>query len=428
MISYIVVHFEERGLNIEESIRYDKFEDNYILIVNINYFSCPEHKKVIIMKQDLLELLIDIFKSSGYNVIISSQYDIFVEKNGHKAYVMCALSPDYEEIKSFSEKIKGCTGIYVITQKTSGELDDYAAELGIYIWDRDELALQIGRAVLANMERKSRDYQIESEFSSKAYQEQETSVPESAKPEWKEESFEQEPCSAGGLVPLQEVSRETERVSFGSRNLSPVEERKPLKRLENSEASIVEQYEMLNIQSVEPKISKDQAIIIAKPYLSSPKDAILKFVPFWKYSYSVEAEKRFRSKVMSITGEGKGLLNALNKSKENMDIEGLGIPTRIPAVQYEVKRPNVDKKQAEKVLLDVIIQENTREMRFNNLEGQAVIYEHKSISPRVDDIELDMDLVYIPVWEVKGKRNSLEINAYNASVLEEPIDEDAEFL
>ena len=146
------------------------------------------------------------------------------------------------------------------------------------------------------------------------------------------------------------------------------------------------------------------------------------------YSYSVEAEKRFRSKVVNITGEGKGFLNALNKSKENMDIEGLGTPTRIPAVQYEVKRPNVDKKQAEKILLDFIIQENTREMRFNNLEGQAVIYEQKNISPRADEVELNMDLVYVPVWEVKGKRNSLEINAYNASILEEPVDEDAEFV
>ncbi|MPN26707.1 hypothetical protein SDC9_174132 [bioreactor metagenome] len=111
-----------------------------------------------------------------------------------------------------------------------------------------------------------------------------------------------------------------------------------------------------------------------------------------------------------------------------MEIEGLGIPTRIPAVEYEVKRPNVDKKQAEKIILDLIIQENTRELRFNNLEGQAVIYEQKSVSPKADEIELSLDLVYIPVWEVKGKRNSLEINAYNSSVLEEPMDEDAEFL
>jgi len=380
------------------------------------------------MNQDLLEILVDIFKSSGYNVIISSQSDIRVEKNGHQAYVMCALKPDYEEIKSFSEKIDACTGIYVMTQKISGKLNDYAAELGIYIWDRDELALQIGRAVLANMERKSSACQNESEIPLKESQNHVETAPELAGENWGE-NFKQELYSDGKLVPLQDMSRETEKISFEPRNLlKSVEERKTLKRLENDEVSRIKPYDMLNIQSVEPKISKDQAIIIAKPYLSSPKDVILKFVPFWKYSYSVEAEKRFRSKVMSITGEGGGYLNALNKSKENIDIEGFGTPTRIPAVQYEVKRPNVDKKQAEKILLSIIIQENTREMRFNNLEGQAIIYEQKSISPKANEIELDMDLVYIPVWEVKGKRNSLEINAYNASVLEEPIDEDAEFL
>ncbi|AKB75834.1 hypothetical protein MSLAZ_2573 [Methanosarcina lacustris Z-7289] len=380
------------------------------------------------MNQDLLEILVDIFKSSGYNVIISSQSDIRVEKNGHQAYVMCALKPDYEEIKSFSEKIDACTGIYVMTQKISGKLNDYAAELGIYIWDRDELALQIGRAVLANMERKSSACQNESEIPLKESQNHVETAPELAGENWGE-NFKQELYSDGKLVPLQDTSRETEKISFEPRTLlKSVEERKTLKRLENDEVSRIEPYDMLNIQSVEPKISKDQAIIIAKPYLSSPKDVILKFVPFWKYSYSVEAEKRFRSKVMSITGEGGGYLNALNKSKENIDIEGFGTPTRIPAVQYEVKRPNVDKKQAEKILLSIIIQENTREMRFNNLEGQAIIYEQKSISPKANEIELYMDLVYIPVWEVKGKRNSLEINAYNASVLEEPIDEDAEFL
>lgn len=380
------------------------------------------------MNQDLLEIIVDIFKSSGYNVIISNQSDIRVEKNGHQAYVMCALKPDYEEIKYFSEKIDACTGIYVMTQKISGKLNDYAAELGIYVWDRDELALQIGRAVLANMERKSSAYQTESEIPLKESQNQVETAPELTG-ENRGENFKQELYSDGKLVPIQEISRETEKISFEPRTLQkPVEERKPLKRLENDEVSRIEPYDMLNIQSVEPRISKDQAIIIAKPYLSSPKDVLLKFVPFWKYSYSVEAEKRFRSKVMSITGEGKGFLNALNKSKENIEIEGIGIPTRIPVVQYEVKRPNVDKKQAEKILLDIIIQENTREMRFNNLEGQAIIYEQKSISPKADEIELDMDLVYIPVWEVKGKRNSLEINAYNASVLEEPIDEDAEFL
>jgi hypothetical protein len=404
----------------------------YISGVNINYFSCAGYKKVRIMKQDLLEILVDIFKSSGYNVTISSQCDILVEKNGHQAYVRCALQPDCEEIKAFSEKRGDCTGVYVMTQKGSEELIDYATELGIYIWDRDELALQIGRAVLVNLEQKSKISYSKPEIPPANETQEPYRQPafELSVENRKLEEFRRKPYSNGELLPLQNQQSETEKISFENRSLTQgFEGRKSIRKPEQVEVPEIESYEMLNIQSVEPRISKNQAVIIAKPYISNPKDAILKFVPFWKYRYNVDSEKRFRSKVLSIAGKGKGFLNALNKSREEMEVEGLGAPTRIPAaVQYELKRPNVDRKQAEKILLGLIIEENTREIRFNNTEGQAVIYEHGSISPRYEEIQLDMELVYIPVWEVKGKRNSLEINAYNAKVLEEPVDEDAEFL
>jgi len=387
---------------------------------------------VRIMKQDLLEILIDIFKSSGYNVTISSQCDILVEKNGHRAYVRYALQPDCEEIKAFSKKIGDCTGIYVMTQKGSEELIDYATELGIYVWDRDKLALQIGRAVLVNLEQVPKISYSEPEILPANETRNPYSQPAFELPveSWKlKEEFGEEPFFNGELLPLKNQQLEVEKISFENRSLAQsYKGRKNLRKPEQVEVPEAESYEMLNIQSVEPRISKNQAMIIAKPYISNPKDAILKFVPFWKYRYSVEAEKRFRSKVLSITGKGKGFLNALNKSKEEMKVEGLAAPTRIPAVKYELKRPNLDKKQAEKILLGLIIEENTREIRFNNTEGQAVIYEHRSISPRSEEIQLDMELVYIPFWEVKGNRNSLEINAYNAKVLEGPIDEDAEFL
>ncbi|MFY1113391.1 MAG: hypothetical protein AB3K77_17185 [Methanosarcinaceae archaeon] len=388
-----------------------------------------------IMKQDLLEILVDIFKSSGYSVTISNPCDILVEKNGHKAFVRCTLQPDYREIKAFSDEIDNSTGIYVITQKTTGELNDYAAELGVYVWDRDELALQIGRAVLANMERKETVPLQDSETPEKVEEEVPAHFNE-VPGDLTMDSGEAENESpilrtdfSNGLVPLQEMQAEEEKTYFvpGSAPKTP-EERNPSKKHEHIEVPKVDSYDILNIKSVEPGISKEQAIIIAKPYLSNPKDAILKFVPFWKYSYNVESEKRFRSKVLSITGEGKGFLNALNKTKEDIELEGLESPTRIPAVVYEVKRTNVNKQQAEKLLLDEIIEENTREMRFNNTEGQAIVYEQRSVKPKHEDIELELELVYIPVWEVKGKRNSLEINAYNAEVLEAPVDEDAEFV
>ncbi len=383
------------------------------------------------MKQDLLEILVDIFKSSGYNVIISSQCDILVEKNGHQAYVRCTLQPDFGEIKDFSEKIGDCTGIYVMTQKTSGDIIDYATELGIYLWDRDELALQIGRAVLVNMEQKNNCY---SELETSKTNEALNLLGEPASELYIESRKAEEEVVQGSYFSREVVSLQTQplvaEVIPLEANYLPrtYEMKRDSNNLGQDEVSEPDSYEMLNIQSVEPKISKDQVLIIAKPYLSNPKDAILKFVPFWKYKYNVEAEKKFRSKVLSIVAEGKGFLNALNKSREEIEVEGLGTPTRIPAVEYELKRPNVDKKLAEKLLIDLIIQENTREMRFNNLEGQAIIYEHRSIKPKPEEIELKMELVYIPVWEVKGKRNSVEINAYNAKILEEPIDEDAEFV
>lgn len=384
-----------------------------------------------IMKQDLLEILGDIFKSSGYNVTICSQSDILVEKNGHQAYIRCTLQPDRKEIKAFSEKIGDCTGIYVMTEKGSEELFDYAAEFGIYVWDRDELALQIGRSVLVNLERKSKVSYSEPRIlpANEARDPYRQPALELVKNWNPEEELRQESYPNGEILPSQSQQIETDKLSFENQfGIQGFEEREDLRKSERVEVSDIESYEMLNIQSVEPRISKKQAMIIAKPYLSSPRDAILKFVPFWKYKYSVEAEKRFRSKVLSIAGKGKGFLNALNKSKEEMEVEGLAAPTRIPAVQYELKRPIVDKKQAEKILLDSIIEENTREIRFNNTEGQAVIYEHRSISPKSEEIQLDLELVYIPIWEVKGKRDSLEINAYNAKIPEKPVDEDVEFL
>lgn len=401
------------------------------------------------MKQDLLEILVDIFKSCGYNVTKSSPCDILVEKNGHQAYVRCALRPDYDEIKVFSEMIEGCTGIYVMTQKTPGDLIDYAAELGIHIWDRDELALQIGRVVLLNMEQKAKSPCSESETQLINEISDSSRKPafelRAAEKRKSEEALRKKPYFRENLAPLQNQPLKAEKVFSETRSPTwdyeewkksaefeqveqQVEKQVEQQVEQQAELSKVDSYEMLNINSVEPKVSKDQAIIVAKPYISNPKDAVLKFVPFWKYKYNVEVEKKFRSRVLSIDGEGKGLLNALNKSREEMKIEGFGVPTRVPAVQYEVKRPNIDRKQAQKIILDLIIEENTREMRFNNMEGQAIIYEVRSLSPRPEEVELDIELVYIPVWEVKGKRNSLEINACNAKVLEQPMDEDAEFL
>jgi hypothetical protein len=48
--------------------------------------------------------------------------------------------------------------------------------------------------------------------------------------------------------------------------------------------------------------------------------------------------------------------------------------------------------------------------------------------PSMDDIRFKIDLVYVPIWEVKGARNSVEINAYTQEILTNPVDDDVEFM
>ncbi|MGM0771976.1 MAG: hypothetical protein ACQESU_10300, partial [Halobacteriota archaeon] len=60
--------------------------------------------------------------------------------------------------------------------------------------------------------------------------------------------------------------------------------------------------------------------------------------------------------------------------------------------------------------------------------GEAMISEHKLFKPSMDDIRFNIELVYVPIWEVNGSRNSVEINAYTQEVLTNPVDDDVEFI
>lgn len=87
-----------------------------------------------------------------------------------------------------------------------------------------------------------------------------------------------------------------------------------------------------------------------------------------------------------------------------------------------------DQQEAETTLLSEIIEEYTKDVRFSNVVREAMISEHKIFKPTADDIRFNIELVYVPIWEVKGSRNSIEINAYTQKILTEPVDDDVEFI
>ncbi len=65
---------------------------------------------------------------------------------------------------------------------------------------------------------------------------------------------------------------------------------------------------------------------------------------------------------------------------------------------------------------------------MDEVKGDAIISESKTLAPLEKEIKLTINIVYIPVWEIQGKQNTIDINAYDGHILETPVDDDAEFV
>ena len=68
----------------------------------------------------------------------------------------------------------------------------------------------------------------------------------------------------------------------------------------------------LELHAAPLKLTRDRAAAMGKPHVQTVQAVVLKLVPFWRYSYSLKVEKKYRSKIISISGEGVSYLNALN--------------------------------------------------------------------------------------------------------------------
>jgi len=88
---------------------------------------------------------------------------------------------------------------------------------------------------------------------------------------------------------------------------------------------------------------------------------------------------------------------------------------------------NMLRSSKEKVL-DAIILKHSNKMKVDEVKGDTIVSESKTLSPLKNEIDLVINIVYIPVWEIQGKQNTIDINAYDGHTLETPVDDDAEFV
>ena len=376
------------------------------------------------MKQGLLQILRDIFSSSGYNVTESYRYDMVAEKNGYKTLIKLSAHPDYTDIKNFADQVNDGTGLYVATHTMADDLYQYATECKLVVWDRDDVALQIGKAVLADIEGTTADLELmppvdqqastqttsagfgndslfgmfgQSDVADKTPTSPEpVPTPQPNTPQWSGNIFAQ-----------------TEPVQSPPVQSTPAQPSPPM---------------TLNLHATPLNVSKEHAINIARQHVGIVDKVSLKFVPFWKYEYSISVEQQYKSKIIDISGDGVGCLNALNGNNEVLELKEVYDSIEVPDETYEVKGPTLTRDEANSELLERIIDEHTEDIRFDAMSGDAIISEHKRFKPSAEDVNLELDLVYLPIWELNGRKNSVEISGYNAEVLCNPVDEDVEFM
>lgn len=417
------------------------------------------------MKQDLVRILKDIFTSAGYSAADSYQHDLVAEKNGQKTYIKFANHSDIAEVNSFINMLNDGEGLYVITGKADRDLLQHAQNAGLRVWSRDDVALQIGKAVLADIEGSAGELDLlggpvkktvskvdevaqmainaifgggsvkeeflEPETSLMARMSQRSErvverVPERMPEREPERAVEREPEWTQQRLMQRAPERASERYAERAPERVPVES--PAVMQEPPAPALSPDSIVLNLRGTPLNVSKDHAISIAKPHIHTYQDAILKLVPFWQYDYQLKSEQRYRSKIVDISGEGSGCLNALNGHSEDLVLHDVRDSIAIPDVAYELRQSVSTKDEARKNMLAKIIDEHTKDLRFDNTQGDAIISEHKRFKPSLSDIHLNIDLVYVPIWEVKGPRNSIEINGYTAEILRNPVDDDAEFV
>lgn len=402
------------------------------------------------MKENLAELLTNIFATSGHSVSESDTVDLIIEKNGTKTYIKLAIQPDISEINNLANVIEDNIGLYVSLEKMSAEIWDYARHIGLITWDRDELAFQIGKAVIADIEGNASDLELVTyDEETKPNEEILAQKPDMGSPSagaeiWASNNIEQvKPATSKPEFNIWRTSSEMQQAETTNdfiqheppQRTAPVQTSPhapaPTMMQEPQTTSWQQQSQMpftLDLHTAPIRLQKDRAISMARSEIGMPKDVILKFVPYWRYAYAVKAEHRFKNKVVDISGQGQGCLNALNGNREQIELQQVNESITLPDDSYEIKSQMFDQQEAETTLLSEIIKEYTKDVRFSNVVREVMISEHKIFKPTADDIRFNIELVYVPIWEVKGSRNSMEINAYTQNILTEPVDDDVEFV
>lgn len=179
-----------------------------------------------------------------------------------------------------------------------------------------------------------------------------------------------------------------------------------------------------------PPLGADMLI----PIRISAKDAVrvarqegptfLRMIPYWYYTYNSMGEASYKGKSVSFDDQGSGWVNAINGTPGEFD----GITPEPGEIPHDatVVPPVTSKEEIKAKITSDLIKKLTRRVRIKTTSGDAIFAEEREFKPSEDDIEIKIQKVYVPVWQVRGKKDIVEVNAFSGEELTVPSDEGCE--
>jgi hypothetical protein len=151
--------------------------------------------------------------------------------------------------------------------------------------------------------------------------------------------------------------------------------------------------------------------------------AKLRFIPYYLFHYASSGEQIYKDRRIPFDADGWGAINAINGIKIDLDdkmVEEKEIP-----VGAEVSDPHIRKDEATERIVNELIDRLTQKVRIKQEKGDAIFYEEKILKPDKKNISVEARQVYIPIWQIRGKK-IVEVNAFTGELLSEPMDEGVE--
>lgn len=151
--------------------------------------------------------------------------------------------------------------------------------------------------------------------------------------------------------------------------------------------------------------------------------AKLRFVPYYLTHYTSTGEQVYKDRRIPFDAEGWGAINAINGIK--IDLDGSHAQEKEIPAAAEVLDIHITKEEAAERMVNELIERLTQKVRIKQEKGDAIFYEEKTLKPDKKNITVETKQVYIPVWQIRGKK-IVEVNAFTGELLSEPMDEGVE--